>query len=139
MRGMITRLTAAFLAASAVGGSVAAPIAIYVFEAYDPKFRDAPFIALQLSLLNVALLAVIGALIFCAACLLLRKRITAHPKATRLALAAGVVYQLIPYLLHPVLDPDAAISLVIAITYVIGLPLLAAMALRRPNTDAHAL
>jgi hypothetical protein len=131
---VIARLTAAFLAASAIIGSVAAPVAIYGFQAYDPKFRDAPSSALQLALLDLALLSLIGALVFCVVCLFLRRHIAAISRATTIAIASGAVYPLAPYLLMSVLDPEASVTLAVAIAYVLGFPALAASLVRWPKT-----
>jgi hypothetical protein len=136
---VIARLTAAFLAASAIVGSVAAPVAIYWFQAYDPKFRDAPSSALQLAFFDLALLSLIGAVVFCVVCLFLRRHIAASSVAATIAIASGAVYPLVPYLLMSVLDPEALATLVVAIAYVLGFPALAAFFVRRPNRNAHAL
>ena len=136
---MIARLTTAFLAASAIVGSVAALVAIYGFQAYDPKFRDAPSSALQLAFLDLALLSLIGAAVFCVACLLLRRHIVASSTATTIAIASGAVYPLAPYLLMVVLDPEASVTLAVAIAYVVGFPALAASLVRWPNSNVHAL
>ncbi len=139
MVSLIARLTAAFLVASAVVGSVAAPVAIYWFQAYDPKFRDAPSSALQLALLDLALLCVIGALVFWVVCLLLRRHIASSSTATTTAIACGAVYPLVPYLLMSALDAEASATLVVAIAYVVGFPALAAFFVGQPKRNAHAL
>jgi hypothetical protein len=125
----IARLITVFFIASVLSGSIAAAIAVYWFKAYDPKFRDAPSIGLEVELAGVVIVSLVGAAVIGATAFLLRKRLKDTWIAALVCAGWGAVYPLMLYPLNAAMrslwDIESLTHPALSWTYLLAFPVLA--------------
>ena len=112
-------------------------VSVYVLGAFDPKFRNAPVLALQLELLGAVLFAVVGVGVFVAA-LTLGFAADVPAVSTRLLgvlFAAGVPYfallNAMTRLAANWLDEESMVLPILGRGIAVGYPILVVLAIRR--------
>lgn len=120
-------LTAAFVVATGIASIGDAVLAVWTGSS-DPKFRDAPQIALQLELIAAVVVTAIASTLVATTAVILRRRLVFDRTAIAIAALWGAAY---PFLLRfavgpalDVLDPEKPAAPLLGVTYLIAFPLL---------------
>jgi hypothetical protein len=138
----VATLVMVFAAAAAIAGVTDSAITVYWLAAFDPEFRDAPFVAFEVALWGTLVITLIGAIVAAVAAYLLRRRLSVSPKSVVGCCLLGAAYPLLapllPEWLGSMVSPEGLIAPLVGWLYLVLFPAFALRLIAAPGAGGNA-